>query len=85
MNMREESIHYFKLGLLSAVRSSIAESKFDVEICRKGIPEDELDAIKSKLKNTGIRVYTSSSAISLNWRSAKISFTELTEILISSK
>lgn len=83
MNMREESVHYFKVGMLTEVRNAIAESKFEVEICHKGIPEDELGAIESKLKDTGIVVRVSTSVIILNWINAKISLKELMDILIS--
>lgn len=83
MNIREESMHYFKLGILSAVRSKILEAKFEAEIWHNDIPEDELDKIESKLKSTGIVVYTSTSVIRLNWRSAEVSLKELTDILIS--
>ena len=85
MNMREQTMHNFKTKILAETYSAIAQSRFDLEIHHQGIPEDELDVIKSKLKDVGIVVYASSSVIRLNWRSAKISYTELSYLLLPSK
>lgn len=85
MNMREQTMYNFKTKILSEIHSAIAQSRFDLEIDHKGIPVDELVAIKLKLVDAGIKVYLTSIVIRLNWRNSKISYTELRYLLLPSK